>query len=238
MSLISICRAVLAETGWPVPSAIASNTDATAQQILAIANSELRALSEKFNWPHLRTEYDFVTVADQAQYEWPADFRYLAWDSVFDTGEYYRIKGSLPLREWQRWQHGLDGQLSHQRFLQGYTASGTPAITLSPAPDGVQSLTAFYFSNEYARSGDGSSIPQYVADTDVSKIPERLVELGVKWRFRRAKGLDFSAELAEYNSDITAQYAKYSAPGDIQVGGPSHLEEVDGGYVRPDGFGV
>lgn len=238
MSLYKICKNVLSETGWPVPSTIASNTDATAQQIFTIANTELRALSEKFNWPQLRTEYEFMTVPPQDTYSWPEDFRFVAWDSVFDASGYYNVRGSMPLREWNRWAHGLLGQLSHQRFLTGYDASGDPVIQFSPAPVTAASMVAFYFTNEYARTSEGGSIPEYTADSDVSKVPERLVELGVKWRFRAAKGLDYSAALAEYNSDVKDQFARYLGSGDIMIGGPRDYDVVTDGYVRDSGFGV
>ena len=237
MSLLTICQSVMKETGWPVPSAIASSTDGTAQQIMAIANTELRALSEKFNWPQLRTEYEFNTVVDQTEYSWPADFRFLAWDGVFDTTEYYRVRGSTPLREWNRWVHGLLGQLNFKRFLSAYDSNGDPVIQFSPAPAAVGTLVAFYFTNEYARNDTGDSIAKYASDADVSKIPERLVELGVKWRFRRAKGLDYSAELAEYNSDVASQYARYLGSGDIPIGGRQDLDFLTDGYVPDSGFG-
>lgn len=238
MTLKTLCENILGETGWPVPSTFAANTDATARQIVALANTELRALSERFKWPHLRTEYEFNTVVDQATYAWPDDFGALAWETVFDTEQYYRIRGSVPLAQWQRWQHGLEGQLSHHRFLQGYSSAGAAQITFAPAPSSVRAFTAFYYSNEYARGDDGASKAGYSADTDTSKVPERLIELGVKWRFRRVKGLDFSAELAEYNADVPAQFAKYVAQGDIPIGGRPVENELTDGYVPDNGFGA
>lgn len=237
MSLIEMCRRVLAETGWPVPSAITSNSDGTAQQIFAIANTELRVLSQKYDWPQLEVELSFDTVVDQEEYPWPADFRKLEFASVFDTEEYYRIRGSLNIQQWNRYKHGLLGSVSHQRFRQKYV-DGDPTMELTPAPNDVRTYVALYYTNHYARDSDGVSIVEYVNDSDVSKIPEDLVELGVKWRFRRAKGLDFSAELAEYNAEVKSRFAGYKALGEIAVGGPSFSQDcLTEGYVPDNGFG-
>lgn len=238
MTLIAMCQRVLAEVGWPVPSAIASNTDATAVQIFAIANTELRMISQSYDWPQLEVEYTFDTVADQTLYPWPTDFRKAVFESVFNTDQYYRIRGSINVEQWNRYKYGLLGSVSHLRFRQTYVA-GVPNMEISPSPNAGETLVAFYISKEYARNNAGVSQAMYVVDTDESKVPEELVELGVKWRFRRAKGLDFSAEFAEYNTMVKQQFAAYKAPADIPVGGPRF--PVDGltcGYVPDNGYGV
>lgn len=239
MSLLTICQSVLAETGWPVLSSIASNSDGTAKQIFAIANAELRALSEQFSWPHLEVEYQFNTVPAQTVYLWPADFRVLAPQSLFNRNEYYELKGSTGLQFWELLKYGKLASLGRVRFRVVYPL-GAPGIEITPAPTGIAGLVAVYYSDEYARDNTGASRPLYTVDTDVSKIPERYIEMGIKWRFRRAKGLDYSAELAEYNSTIQTQFAKYVAQGEIAVGGKrlGDLAGVAPGYVREQGFGA
>jgi hypothetical protein len=237
MSLLTICKSVLAETGWPVLGTIASNSDGTAQQIMAIANTELRALSEQFSWPHLQVEYPFATVAGQRVYLWPADFRVLLPQSVFNASEYYELKGSTGQQFWELLKYGKLDALNRARFRVTYPL-GLPGIEMTPAPSGVQQLIAVYDSNQYVRSETGVSAPVYMSDNDVAKIPERYVELGVKWRFRRAKGLDFSAELAEYNATVQTQFAKYTSQGEIQIGGRRPMYDAPHGYIRDTGFGA
>lgn len=239
MSLVSICNDVLKEVGWPTYSAIASSTDATAQQIFSIANTELRQLSLAKRWPHLEAVYSFPTVAAQAEYEWPADFDSVAFGGVFDSSEYYQIRGSMNFEDWARLKYGNLNNLSYQKFRTGYASDGTPQIELTPAPDSARDLVALYYTKEYARQSDGTSIAQYVSDDDVSKVPEDLVELGIKWRFRRAKGLDFSAELAEYNNSVMSRFSRYKASQDILIGQRETYDHygLTEGYVRDNGFG-
>lgn len=238
MSLVSICKNVLAETGWPVMDAIASNSDGTAKQIFAIANTELRALSEGYNWPHLEVEYAFAAVAAQSLYLLPSDFRILAPQAVFNKAQYYELRGSTGLQFWQLLKYGQLGSLARPRFRMSYPL-GVGAIEMTPTPTGVENLVAVYYKKNFARNDAGDEVSVYTTDTDVSIIPERYVEMGIKWRFRRAKGLDYSAELAEYNSTIQTQFAKYKASGEIQVGGPRGYDDgLTGGYVRENGYGA
>jgi len=235
MPLLDMCRRVLAETGFPSPSSIASSSDGTAQQIFAIANTELRALSEEHNWPHLSTEHQFNTVIGQGVYPLPADMRVLEQQSLYDATEYYHLKGSVNIHEWNLRRYGMLGNLSQTNYRVEYPL-GVPVLDLAPRPTSVRAFVLLYQTKEYARTTLGASSPMYVSDTDVSKIPETYVEMGVKWRFRRAKGLDFSAELAEYNATIKTQFSKYSAQAEIPIGG-RRPADLPTGYVRENGFG-
>lgn len=238
MSLLNISRNVLAEVGWPTPSAIASNVDPTAQQVFALANTELRQLSELFSWPHLEVEHTFSTVVDQTTYFFPPDdFRVLAQQSLFDASEYYRLKGSVSIQDWHMLKYGLLGSLSRVAFRVTYPL-GAPAIEITPAPNTIRNLVAVYYTKQLARNSSGDDMPQYVADDDVSKIPEQYVAMGLKWRFRRAKGLDFSVELAEYNATVRTQFAKHLSQAEIPVGGRRPVDGLTPGYVPDDGFGA
>lgn len=234
MSLLTICQNVCAVVGWPRPNAIAANTDATAQQIFALANLELQRLSERFCWPHLEVEYPFATAAGQSTYYFPADFRVLAENAIFDASEYYAVKGSQGLPYWQLLKYGKLGSLARTRFRVVYP----DGVEITPAPVNVRNFIAVYYSKNYAANSAGGATPRYVADSDVSRIPEQYIELGLMWRFRRAKGLDFSAELAEYNETIPAQYASIISLGEIPVGGRRELSGLTDGYVRENGFGA
>lgn len=237
MTVLGICKRVLAETGWPVPNMVAANSDATAQQVFTLCNTELQALSEMFTWPHLEVEYAINTVAGQAVYLWPTDFRVLAQSSLFNRNQYYELKGSTGLQFWELLKYGNLANLGCARYRNVYPL-GVPGFEITPAPTGVQGLVAVYYTKEFARDANGVSIPVFMNDSDTPKVPERYIELGVKWRFRRAKGLDFSAELAEYNSTIQTQFAKYAGLGEIRIGGRRRMDGLTGGYVRENGFGA
>lgn len=244
MSLLRICRAVFAETGWPVLGSIASNSNATAQQAFALANSELAALSELYDWPHLEEEFNFTTIPGQAWYAFPADFRKVSVGSVFDKSEYYQIKGSLSITHWFAQKYALLGNLSRMKFRVKYV-NGVAGFEVTPTPESANDMVALYYGTNYALTGDIPPVPKeyYELDTDVSRIPERLIMLGLRWRFRRAKGLDFSAELAEYNLTVGQQFGARIASADIKVGGRMYESWADcdgltNGYIPENGFGI
>lgn len=236
MSLLSICRAVAAEVGWPVPSQISGSLEATAVQLMALANAELRHLSEFHDWPHLESDYTFSLTPPNTVYAWPSDFRKQAFGSVFDEQQYFRLRGSMNVENWMARKYGLLGKLARMTFRTKYV-NGVASLEFNPTPTENRNVVALYYSTNYAMSG-ATPIPVYAQDTDVSRIPERLVELGLKWRFRRAKGLDFSAELSEYNAVVNQQFVARQAPQDIPVGGSRYWDDgITPGYVPDTGFG-
>lgn len=242
MSLLTICQRVMSVTGWPRISSISSNLEPTAQQIFGCANDELEELSEKFKWPQLQEEYTFSAVQGQSLYPLPNDFRVMEPDAIFSTDEYYRVRGSTSLEYWQLYKYGKLGNLGRKRFRMHYDLAGIPQIEITPTPDEAENFTCVYYSNMYARNDNNDPVPLFAADTDTSKIPERLVQLGVKWRFRRAKGLDYSAERLEYERAVSQQYAQYAAEGFAVVGGkrlfPDDYAGLTYGYVPESGFGA
>lgn len=239
MSLQSICSAVLSEVGWPTLTAYSTSSDPTAKQIVALANKELVTLSEQYDWPQLDIEYTFDTVAAQATYDLPTNFRKMIGGSVYNADEYYRLRGSVNVETWNRHKYGLLGSIAHQRYRLRYDAAdGGEYIELAETPTTAETLVMVYQTNEYARTSENDDNPKYEADTDVAKIPESIVQAGVAWRFRRAKGLDFSAELAEYGAIVKTQLAKYLQLSTLPVGKTDLLPEITEGYVPDNGYGV
>jgi hypothetical protein len=239
MTLLSIAQSVLAENGWPVLGAIASNLDATAQQVFALANKELRATSELYSWPQLEMEYPFTTIIGQTVYPMPIDFKIGANHAIFNASEYYSLRGADSTPYWQLLKYGKLSSLTRMHFKPIFVG-GVPCIELTPAPTTPADLVLVYFSKDFALDSTNIPVPRYSKDDDTSRIPERVVELGLTWRFRRSKGLDFSVELAEYQSTVAQQFAQQTNYGDIQVGGWRRPYEEYGlttGYIPENGFG-
>lgn len=236
MSLLSICQDVLDLVGWDSLTSVSSSTDKTARQIRALANQELENLGKRFDWRHLSVEYLFTTVVGQSTYDLPEDFGKLLQDSVYNRDEYYRLRSSMSESQWNAWRYGLLGSLSHQRYRINFSGT-SPKFVLSPTPDTEENMVLWYKSNYYAFDNSNAAKAKYDQDTDVSRIPEDVVKQGLLWRFRRAKGLDFSAELAEYNEMSRTRFAQTRGESDMPIPNGNFTPELTDGYVPDNGFG-
>jgi hypothetical protein len=103
-----------------------------------------------------------------------------------------------------------------------------------PVPSAVDNVVFEYITKNYAVSNANVEQPKYVADDDTAIIDETLVRMGLKWRIKHAKGLEFSADLAEYEGVVAREYASAMAAPSVPVGFSRISDELPIGYV-PDG---
>lgn len=233
MTLLSIATSVCDEVGLPRPSAVASSTGSLERQLFALANAELRELCT-MDWPVLNRTKQFNTVIGTFQYALPDDFRKLVVGTAYNAGSYYRVRASLTGKEWERRRNALLTPL----YRYGLRILGNPQkVNLTPTPQAVEPLLYEYQTINRAMAGAVEQ-PLYVVDTDVSIIDEALVQMGLKWRIKHAKGLEFSADIALYNQAVQRAFAAALALDEISLTETTREEVLSPGYVPEIGFGA
>lgn len=237
MSLLSIAQSVCDEIGLPRPNTIASNSDQLARQLFSLANKELRELSKGHDWPALVRENTFNTVALQQDYNGPADFRRLVAGTAFRSTDYWQLRGSLTPQEWQRRKSGLLQEIYHVSFR---LYEKPMRIRLLPVPASVEAYVYEYLTSYFAYSSAGAAQAGYVLDDDVSAVDEDLVQLGLMWRLKLAKGLEYAEDRNEYDLAVPREYSKATASDPIRISErPLRANpEITEGFVRGDGYGA
>jgi hypothetical protein len=235
MPLLDIVQRVCDEVGLPRPVSVATSSEQLARQMFSLANAELEELSKRFNWPVLTREHTFPTVAGTAQYNLPADYRKFLQETVFESSRYYQMRGSLSAGEWQRTKALNLGSLSTARVR----IYGSPLrLNIIPTPVSPETVVFEYMTKNLAAHSDGQEVLRYSADNDVALIDEGLIRMGLKWRIKHAKGLEFSADLAEYEGVVTREFAAALAQPHIPVGFSRRADlPLTEGYTPENGFG-
>ena len=78
-----------------------------------------------------------------------------------------------------------------------------------PAPGDQQLAQWPYISNAYGnRASDGAAISEFTRDDDTFKLPERLLTLGMIWRWRENKKMDFTGDQEAFMKAISEYSAK------------------------------
>jgi hypothetical protein len=233
--LLEVVQDVCDEVGLPRPSAVATSTEQLARQMFSLANAELAELSKRFNWPVLTREYTFPTVAATAQYALPADYRKFLQETIFESTRYYQMRGSLSAGEWQRTKALNLGTLSTARVR----IYGNPLkLNILPTPVSVENVVFEYMTKNFAVHADNTETLRYSADNDVALIDEALIRMGLKWRIKHAKGLEFSVDLAEYEAVVAREFAAALAQPALGVGfSRANDGPLTQGYTPENGFG-
>lgn len=91
-------------------------------------------------------------------------------------------------------------------------------MRFSPAPMGEARFP--YISKNWAVGADGTAKAQFDADTDTFVLPERLLTLGLVWRWRENKKLSAEGDQEAFIKALDEYAAKDSGSGIIRRGRP------------------
>jgi hypothetical protein len=204
MSLLSICQDAAKEIGFPAPASVIGASDANTQQLLRLANKEGNILSRK-PWEALVSEHTFLLATGDQDYALPADFRRIIPTTTWNRDNKRIVINPVTSQEWQ--------------FLKGWTTINGLNLrarirngemefeqTIDAAENG-KTIAFEYISTYWAESSGGTDQTSFLVDTDVSKIDEEIMTQGVVWRFKKAKGLDWQSDYAEYKQVLDSHFA-------------------------------
>lgn len=208
MSLLSSIQDACRRLAIPVPSAIVSSQNAQVLQLWALANEEIQECTSRFPWTRLR---QFVSFSTLNQFEQtgalPSDFDdqtdYIVNETMWDRTTVRKVFGPLTPEQWE-----------NERAFPVYTPIA-PAfmiqdrvLLLTPAPSAGDNLCFEIASNKGARSSGGDAQVYFTADTDTSIFGDPLLTKGIVWRFKQAKGFDYSQEYQSYENQVNVMYAR------------------------------
>lgn len=184
-------------SGFDVPTTFYGNSNLTATLCVALANREGKTLEKELRWQELVSEHTFNTSNGTATYALPTDFRAFANMAQWDRTNSWRMSGPTPSVVWQWLKSGISVASTSTKW---FMVRGS-LFTIYPTPTATESIYFDYYSRKWiTKQSDSSSLTDWSADLDTSKIDEDLITLGLKWRFLQAKGMPYEPEYREYES--------------------------------------
>ena len=190
MILDAIKSAVLRAEGTVITDAF-SSTDQVSLEMADLANEVAQDIVSTHDWRALTKVHTISGGAES--YPLPADYDRMVLGSEIDDGEswFWGYTAFDSVNTWMRYKNGAypiidpGGWIIIGGELQFYPAARANA----QFP---------YISKNYARSEAGIVKPAFTADDDEFLLSERLLTLGLLWRWKAQKGLDYSEDMANY----------------------------------------
>ena len=247
MSLLRIIQRASNGIGLPVVSSVTGNEDNNVRQLLEFVQEGGNALAQTTNqdggsWSVLERIYEFQSVADQVEYNLPADFEKMITGTAWQAEKYWALRGSLTPRQWER-QRNRRSNTAYNVFrvfrTQETNGGGATAKSLAqnsirkfqlqPPTDADTTLVYEYVSNYWWVSADGTTFrKEPTADDDEPLFGDDLLVLYAIWRFKAENGFSFAAALASYETKRDAMLVQDRAAEYITVGYDRR------GYVNKD----
>jgi hypothetical protein len=217
--------------GWVVSNSGASNASGfvyptTVTQIIDATHVQVSNASTVTN-----TNISLAFGKDT--YPMPADYDHMIPQTQWDRGFRWQLLGPMSPQEWQVLKSGLSPTGPRRRYrLMGGN------FVVDPVPYDTNTLVFEYYCNSWVQSAAGAAQHAWAADTDFFVLDDDALVLGLIWRFRRAKGLDYDEEKDAWEQRIELVKARQAGartlPLNATAGGVRLLNNQN---VPDTGFG-
>jgi hypothetical protein len=188
MSVLTIIQNVAASANIPVPSAVVSSTDASTMQLLRLFYKEGQALRRSIDWVLLLETETFVASASIDQ-GIPTDFfRMTKTPEIWNDSTNLPLIGPVSARDWTALNAVTVSTLSQYWRFQSNNLQIYP-------PRNGDTIRFDYIKANWIDNGLQEDADE---DDDNVLFPEELMELGILWRWKQAKGLDYAEEMRDY----------------------------------------
>lgn len=194
MTLLSVVESACDRLNLPRPTTVMTNTTETVRALRGFAQEEGKELSRRVGWNKLTKEHTFTTLAaaDQGANSMPSDLGWIKPETMYNRTSRRKVVGPIDETQWQQTQASLVTWVNPAFRIRGGT------ILITPTPSAGQTVAYEYVSNQWCEAAAGTDQSAWAADTDVALLDEELFTLGLVWRFRKAKGLEYSEDFVRY----------------------------------------
>lgn len=229
MSLLTIVQRFCKRTGIASPNTVYGSTNEQIVQIMGLLEEEGAELSGRGAWQQLVQEATHTTLAaeNQGAIETIAsgNFRYIVNKTAWDRS------ANLPLMV-------IDGP--QWQAIKGFSSTGPQYsirirggnLLANPAPAAGSTWAFEYISWNWILDNDGSTRKQYFTeDTDTVLLPEPIVMMGLRWRWKKEKGFDYQEDFISYESMVKDALSRDGIKKSLNMG-DSHYEPRPGYTVN------
>lgn len=208
--LTTLCDAAL-KIGIEKPNSIIGNTAIEVMELLAFCQEEVRELTRRHGWQALRKEATFATLAAEEQAALPADFDRFVNQTFWNRSRKHMLYGPLSSSEWQYTKNWAVSPVTDSFTVRG------KKILIAPIPPAGETIAYEYISKYGVLEADGTTYKEkFSVDSDTTVLYEDLVELGTIVRFKLAKGLDATSDVAKYETQVALRIGQ-EAPKKIAI---------------------
>lgn len=210
MTVLEIVRTVCGVIGLSQPNSLIGTTDLQVIQLRELLNkegSELAARSSQ-GWQALNAETTFITVAaeDQGTLETIIGasnaFRHILNETIWNRTAKTPVFGPRGAAAWQGIKTiNFTGPFPEYRIRGDH-------LYFIPAPSAGDTCAFEYASRNWLEGSDGSRRSSITEDEDESLLDSEIVRLGLEWRWRKAKGLDYSQDFEDYEARVVDALAR------------------------------
>jgi hypothetical protein len=197
------------------PSAFFSSTNQFEQEICDLANEVAKDVVDAHEWRLLTILNTITGDGSTVGFDLPSDY-----DRMLK-------KGAITRPDWATWRYTpCEDTDQWQDLINGYAAIDPGfwiilggQLQFWPALPSGETAQHYYISNKIVENEAGTAKATFTADDDTFRIDERLLTLGLVWRWREQKRLDFTGDKENFDLLLDEMSADDKGRQIMSIGG-------------------
>lgn len=201
-TLLQIVQEVARRHGLSTPPGVVTSNNETIQQLWGLANETVEELNARYKWPELvvpltfehenGSDYRALTIRGPSAAM--NDWRNLQPGTLVDSGD-LMVAGPVDDVTWRNFA-GPNPRYGYRLFAG--------SLHIRPVPDDpvTETFSLEYYSTFIVEDENGVGQESFETDTDICKIPSRLVVQGLRWRYKKEKGLPYAEDKDLYEMEV------------------------------------
>jgi hypothetical protein len=224
--------AIQPAVGWVISNSGGSNaTDFTyPTYVTAVLSSTQFTVSTTAE----NTNTSNSMAVGQEAYPLPTDYDHMIVQTQWDRGFRWQLLGPLNPQEWQVLKSGISPTGPRRRFR-----IMDNQFFIDPVPYDNNQLVFEYYSYNWCLNGQTNSAQfRWTSDTDTYLLDDDTFILGMIWRYRMAKGLDYSEECTMWQNSIARFKGRQSSVRNLPINAQqTGIRLISNAQVPDTGFG-
>lgn len=236
MTLLSAVNDAQRLLSLPVTATIIADGQETQNLLYGLARQEASDVLDRdeYDFPSLRRTQTFTaSLASLQSSGKPSDFQRAIAETFWNRSTNEKVYGPLNDEEWGYANGATFTSANWQSVMFRYDG-----LHIFPVPTIAETIAFDYIINTPVQAtGGGAYKTNFTVDTDVYLLGDRILTLGIVWRYKQSKGRDYAEDMRNYELALRALYSRErGAPRTLSIS-PSETEWPPEGVVSDSGFG-
>lgn len=195
MTILSVVKDVALKVGLEEPDAIYTATNRDMQEMKALISEVVTDILECHDWQVLRTIVTVTGDGSSEGHSLPTDYeRMFMGTNMWSSRWTWAMQHITDPDEW------LEYLVVPYTFVNGNWMLFQNFVQILPTMEATETVRYWYISNGICSPAVGDPKPAFTADDDTFRIKEKLITLGLVWKWRAKKGQPYAEDMATYEA--------------------------------------
>lgn len=196
MTILSALQSASVRLIGRKPSTFFSSTQQFELEMIDLANEVAKSIADEHDWQGLMRTHLITGDGTTTAFPLPDDYD----RQLLDSNIYSATNWAWGYQRVKRYDEWLYLQVRNFTMITpGWWILLDDQIQFIPAPKDADEAKFLYISKEIVTDESGAAKSSFTADSDTFFLDERLLTLGVIWRWREQKRLDYASDQANFD---------------------------------------